>query len=807
VADDPDRLDTQTDEPPVDGVLGELLDRFELAYEYERDNRDEAEKDLQILAGATWDEDVRNQRTQDEQLCLSFPVLNQYVDQVIGDWRQNRVESIVRPADGMPEPPQFQISGNKELPAHEVWAGVLRSIRRGNGKLPAAVAHDTAFEHMVSCGFGHWRVLHEYDGGGFDRAIRIVPLRDQFSVYWDPAATEWDKSDANWAIVALDVPSKHFEDQYPDAANASDLPVPEHLIGWFGPTSAGDTVRLAEYFRVTPVKKTILRLTDGRVVDDDDAFRAVQDELASAGVTVHEDRIVQDRVIDWYKCTGMEILEGPIRWPGKYIPIVSVWGKEHAVGRGQVRYRSIVRYSRDAARMFDYMRTAGVEAMALAPRSPFVIGSSQIGNYADIWRTANTRNHGFLPYDDSENKSVPQRQQPGYPAQGYFAEAQSAREDIKASVGMYDASVGARSNETSGKAIMARQRESDVMSFAYIDNMGRALEYEARILLDLIPKLYTTQRVLRVLNEDGSHYAITVNQTIRDEQTGRDIVLNDLRAGQFDVSTDIGPSYTTRRVEAADAIMQFVQAVPAAGALTADIIAKVQDWPGAEQLAKRLRFLLPPEIREAEDSEQENAEPLPPQVTNMLKQAEQAMGEAQARVQELEAALQEAATKGQALEDQQSVVANKAALDKQAFDLGKRELALQYDERVLALTKELRGTQDATRKQQESQLAQVSQGLGGMVEQITVLAAGIQQLGQQITVTHESSAKAMTSAVQAVALASERMMSASERIAAYLSAPRTLQYDADGNPVGVEIDGVGARSLTRDDSGRPERLQ
>jgi hypothetical protein len=782
-------------------VLAEMLERFELAYEWEQENREEAEADLRILC-KTWTDEEIAKRDETEEPSFEFPILHQYTDQVIGDWRQNRANIIVRPAPGSAEPKKFLSSnGAKEIPAHEAWSGLIRSI---HAQSAADIAHDGAFEQAACSGFGHWRIITAYEGTGFEQCIKIARIKDQFSVYWDPGALEWDRSDANWCIIALDIPKTTFEDQYPDAVSGADLPVPEHLIDWY--SSGDETVRVAEYFRKVPVKKTVALLSDGRIVDYDERFEAIKDELALRGVVVKRDRVVLSHKIEWRKCTGTEILEGPIEWPGKFIPVVTVTGKEQTVGHGKTRYRSLIRNAHDGQKVFTVMRTLGIEAMALAPRAPFVVGASQIGTYSDIWRTANTINHGFLPYDDSRNPNPPKREQPGYPAQGYFQEALAAREDVKAMVGMYDAAVGARSNETSGKAILARQKESDVMSFPFIDNMGRALQYEGRVLVDLIPKIYDTQRTLRILNEDETDYLITVNETVVDERTGTAHIINDLSDGIYDVTVDVGPSYTTRRIETAEAMMQFIQAVPAAGAISADIVAKAQDWAGAEQFAKRLRWLLPPEVREAEDRENEGGQPLPPHVEMAMKQAEETVQVLQAQLQELQAKMMDAATKGQKVESENAQLKVRNEADKQASALEAKRQKLEYDQRIFDLEKKL---EDQLAKMQESQqntAAEAAAGVANTIAAIPKIAESMQQLATGIAVTNEQTAKAMSEAIAAIAAASARMAQAAQTIAAYTEAERTLVYDGDGNVTGVSIGGR-EKSVSRAEDGSVQSIQ
>lgn len=1102
-------------------LVQEILDNFALAYEFEKDNREAAEADLKILSGKTWREEDKQQRQSDGRPCMQFPVLNQYTDQVIGDWRQNRAEIVARPGEGQMEPRAFLTDQGKEIKAHEAYAGLLRAIAADGG---AREARDMALEQVVSCGFGHYRVVTEYAKTGFDQTIQYKRIVDQFSVYWDPASYDFNREDAMWCIISVEMPRVAFERQHPESM-VSDLPVPSHLTSWFG----GDTVRICEYFRKVPVEKTIVLLSDGRVVDADD-LEPIADELAAQGVTVVKDRTITDHQIEWYKATGVEILERQTDYPGRYIPIISVWGKEQNCGNGRLAYRSLIRYAHDAQRMFDYLRplaldtplptptgwttmgavkvgdhllddsglptrvigvspvhvhrdcfrvrfsdgssivadaehpwpveergkrtaqgqtwtselrrtdelrpgdhfinvaqplqlpetelpidpyvlgiwladgtaiggrvtegaedvhvireqiiarghdvkdvcfdrngagtfrivglttqlrsanlinnkhipdvylrasedqrrsllqglmdgdgnvhrqngncsfvtttpalangvhellrslgirptrarrpgnhsrlvgydvtlkdydemtftcppgeavfwlprkaerqqaprkacrrrtkrhgivavepvasvpvkcvrieaashlflagegmipthnTAGIERIALEPKVPFVIGTSQIGDYSGLWQTANSVNHAYLPFDDSQNTNPPQRQFPAQAATGILQEAGQAREDIKGAIGMYDASIGNRSNETSGKAILARQRESDIMSFPFIDNMGRAMNYETKVVADLVPHIFDNRRAARILNADESEMRIVLNDEIRDEQTGQMIRLNDLSICNFEVSVDIGPSYTTLRQETSEQMLQFIQAVPAAGALTGDLIAKMQDWNGADQYAKRLRYLLPPEIREAEDMEASGEQPVPAHIQMQLDQANQMLETLQAQLQQVMPELEKAQgeiTKAQMDADRAKV---QQTLDKQASDLKGQQASLDYDKRVMALEKALTQMQESVRTQTESdtgQMMQAHQEIMGRTEQAM---AAFQAIGQQIADGMQQNGEAIRDTAQTMAQSADQIAAAATLITQYLRADRVATFDEQGNPVGLRVEGFG----------------
>jgi len=323
--------------------------------------------------------------------------------------------------------------------------------------------------------------------------------------------------------------------------------------------------------------------------------------------------------------SGAEILDKR-DWPGRYIPIIPVYGDEFDI-EGKRYFRSLIHNALDAQRMFNYWRTASTELVALAPRVPYIVAKGAIDHDIERWNTANTKSHPFLEYDPAKSGSVPPQRQPldMGTAAGALQEALNASDDIKSIVGMYDASLGARSNETSGRAIMARQREGDVSTFHFIDNMARAIRHTGRILIDLIPKIYDTPRIVRVIGEDGSQETRQINQQFPqvDPQTGQPMVdeqgraimaLHNLTAGKYDLTVTTGPSFTSRREEAAMQMTEMIRAFPASAPIVGPELAKNLDWPGADKIAQKMEAISSGQLPE---------------------QAQKAMQDMQAQIQQL----------------------------------------------------------------------------------------------------------------------------------------------------------------------------
>jgi hypothetical protein len=333
--------------------------------------------------------------------------------------------------------------------------------------------------------------------------------------------------------------------------------------------------------------------------------------------------------------TGSEVLEKN-SWPGKYIPIVPVYGDEINV-QGKRYFRSLIRDARDSQMMFNFWRTASTELVALAPKAPY-IGPRGAFDGDPKWQSANTKSHPYLEYEGG----IPPQRQPfaGVPA-GALQEALNSSDDMKSILGIYDASLGARSNETSGRAIMARQREGDVSTFHFIDNLSRAIKYGGRCLIDLIPAIYNTERMVRVLGEDGEVRNVNVNG--QPDEYGQ---VYELARGKYDLVVDTGPSFTSKREEMSQFLLEFMRSAPQAGPLVMDMVAKSMDFPESDKIARRFQSMLPPQIQQME-SQGEKADS--PEV--LMQQLLQAQGQLQQmgqQMQQMQQALEMEQVKAQA---------------------------------------------------------------------------------------------------------------------------------------------------------------
>lgn len=616
--------------------IEEARERFQGGLDADRENRDEGQEDLRFFAGEQWDADARLRRNGRPMLTINQ--LPQFVAQVVGDIRINRPSIRVRPAE----------DADKDLA--EIREGLIRQIERSSD---AQGVYTNAGQNQVACGIGNFRVGLSYAADdGFDRDITLSAIPNAFSVVWDPYATERTGKDAQYCFVSDLVPRKEFERRFKDRSIADQgLEVPmTDVEGWF----TGDSVRVTEYWLVKETKTKLALLEDGTVVDAKDVPQ---------GAKVVRERETVRKSACMYLITGKNILAGPYELPIDRLPIIRVEGWTVNLGDKRKRW-GLVRFARDAQRLKNYWRSVSAEMLALAPKGKWLLHESNDGDQ-DAFREAHNADDPILTWSGN---TPPQYIGPPTLNAAVLQEAALAGQDLKDTTGLHDASLGAKSNETSGKAIMARQREGDVATYVYHDNLHAAIEAGGYVINQLIPVVYDTPRTIRILGEDSATKVQRVNDPANPDSV-------DLNKGRYDIAVETGPSYSTRRVEAAESMMAFVQAVPPAAAVSGDLIAQSMDWPMADKIAERLKKALPPQFAD------DDAEDMTPEQQQAKQQA--AMMAQQQQKMQADAADAEVRKK-QADADKAQAEAGKAQLELSQMTGQMQQMVQMHVEQILA---------------------------------------------------------------------------------------------------------------------------
>ena len=765
--------------------LEKVRKQYHTCVEAEESNRARAREALAFRDLEQWDERTRNERLNDPEgarPCLVVDKLNQHINQVVNDERLNRPQIKVRPVEG------------GDIEVAKIFDGIIRHIQ---DRSHADVAYDTAFEAAVDGGFGYWRILTEYAAPmSFDQDIKIGRIRNRFAVYLDPQRQEPDGSDSEYGFILYKCTKDEFKREFGEKAEAaleSFQSDGREFTEWYGE----DWVYYAEYFWRDLKKETICLLTNGQVVKKSDY---TPEQLAMSGLAIMAgqdgrpmERETMMRQVRWRKLTATKVLEEG-EWAGEWIPIVEVVGNELDI-EGRVMRSGMIRGAMDAQRVDNYATSAFVENVALAPRASWTAAQGQLEGNEELWRTSNRRNISVLPYKpitiDGIIVPAPQRAQPPGISQGWLSVLEQAEHNVQAAMGRYNATLGAPSNETSGRAINARAREGDIGSFHFSDNLSRSLRHTGRIMVDIIPKYYDRRRVARIIGEDGTPGTAIIDPALADESgqpipyaerpndKGEIDKIYNLSVGRYDVTVVTGPSFTTRRLESADAMMEISRGNPDFLMQFGDIVFKSQDWPGAEQIAARFKKMLPPQLQEDETKDREGKIA---RQEAQIQEAVKALGQKEAQVNAAQQQIEQVATEAQEREQQAKEAENQAkdALRKVQAEVDKLnalQTALENERQLFELQKQL--------AEKEAQIAMTTaQAEKDVLEsEVKVLTANMDKKLAEINSATQEVERENRSQEETARLI-QVLMEKIEKVEEMAGAERELIVDANGEPVG-----------------------
>jgi len=775
----------EKEKSPKDALFEQALADFRMAEEAWADNRTKALDDIKFRAGDHWPEAIKTARSKigQERPMLVVDKLNQYVRQVVNDARQNRPAVKIRPIDD---------EGDIEIA--QAFQGVIRHIfERSNGD----IAVDNATECAVVGGYGYYRVTTEYaHENTFNQEICVEKIGNPLAVMLGLPGE--DPLKASFAFIVDEMPKKQFKAKYPNAKYTDfDTDATKYSDGW----TNGENLRYCEYFYCEEVPTTMHLLDDGTTIDDEGYQEAVAQGLPVPAIV--DTREIPQKRIKWCRLSGAEILEEN-DWLGKYIPIVRVVGNEYNI-EGKVIYSGLIRAAKDPQRLYNYSRSAFAERVALTPKAPWLLSEGQVEGREEEWQKSNVE-PAVLVYKAEDLNGhptpPPQRVSSMDIPEGFARDMTLSEHDIQAAMGMYSASIGQAGNERSGKAIMARQREGDTATFHYQDNAARGIRDLGFILVDLIPKVYDSPRVIRILGEDGeaSQAKIDPNQPKAVVRMGSMAIYN-LNVGTYDVSVDAGPSFNTKRVEQSEAMMEMTRNSPEIMQIAGDLMVKAQDWPGAQELAERFRLMLPPPIQQALQAKEKSA--MSPEAQAVVAQAEMAIQQRDQQIQEMGQAIQEAQQSVMKLELQVKSNAEKVQVEilRAEVEKFKAETDRMLAEAELSKTPEDTSQFDAVKLQYEDNWkkldAEVKLAIAELQSQTTMKTAvmSANSAGDGSTEVDESGERKPSSAVAGlIESVQERMemlvqgqAELADRITKVATAKRVIKRDAQGNPYSVTV--------------------
>lgn len=585
-----------------DKIVTEAKKRFKRCQDWESTARSNGLADLRFVNGDSrnlwqWEDSIRQARASDNKPMLTINKTRQHCLNILNDARQNKSAIKIIPT-----------GDQATYESAKIYEGVVRHIEYISD---AQSAYQHGLKYAVQAGIGYWRVVTDFlDDDSFDQEIFIRRIRDPFTVYLDPDIREKDGSDASFGFVFDDMAHDQFKAQHPgnDEVVGSEALTGQDDFdgGWLDK----ERVRVCEYFRCVPKKDQLVAYemmdSQGQPVSGVAKRSEMDAELLKIAIDhpATKTRSIIDTEVEWFLIAGNKIIDRR-PWLGKYIPIVRIIGEETII-EGKLDRKGHVRALLDPQRMYNYSASGQVEFGGVQSKIPFVGAAQAIEGYETYWRNANVENFSILPYNHMDVNGdpipAPTRMQPPVPSQAYQTTMLNAAEDMRLVSGQYQADMGAPGNETSGVAIQQRQRQGDTATYHYVDEQGSSIKFTGKILIDLIPRVYDTTRVKKIMGEDGSETIVKIDpqapQALQQKQTGRDqfqAIFNP-SVGKYEVESDIGPAFATRRQEAFNAFSQIATGNHELMMLIGDLMFKNADFPGAEEIAERLRRMLPPQV-------------------------------------------------------------------------------------------------------------------------------------------------------------------------------------------------------------------
>jgi hypothetical protein len=610
--------DSQSDYDPI---IDEAKQFLKLCNDAETMNRQQGLEDLKFVsAGEQWPVELQNSRNLESRPILTINKLDGYCRQVTNQQRQQR--------------PRIKVHGmnnQSDAKTAEVLEGICRHIEVQSN---ADNAYDTAFDYAVRMGWGFIRLITKYQSDdSFDQEIYIDAVDNPFTVYFDPNSTRIDGSDADRCLVTTMIAKDKFKAMYPDADDGGGTSFTQRGTGdsqseWI----TKEDIRVAEYYYAVMEKAKLYQLSDGttKFADGKDFFARVE----AAGLTIENERESYKRTIKYKKLTAIEVLEER-DWPSKYIPIVPVYGRHVVVGDKRHKF-GIVRHAKDAQRMYNFWQTTITESVALAPKAKWLMAEGQDEGHENEWAAANVKSFPLLRYKqtdiDGQPAPPPQRLQPEPPPSGVMAASAAINQDIATLMGIYDPSQQLPGN-ISGKALNGQQQQVDLTNFDFYDNLTKSIAHVGKIILDLVPKIYDTQRVMRIIGADGKPDLVTINEVKQNEQ-GIYEVLHDTTIGQYDVVMETGPGYNSKRQAAVESMMPLFTGNPALFQVAGDLMFRNMEFPGAEVIADRLAASNP--LAQIDEKSE-----IPPQVQMQLAQNKQQMQQMAQQLQAMQLAIKQ----------------------------------------------------------------------------------------------------------------------------------------------------------------------
>jgi len=611
-----------------------------------------ARNDLNFLSdeqGAQWNERDYKARVESGRPALTIDQLSKFTHQVVNDIKQNTPTIKIIPH-----------SGGADIETADVIAGLIKDIEYNSG---ADEAYDTAATFAVKSSIGYIRIDHDYADDGFEQELQIKRAINPQAVYLDHRSIEIDGSDALHGFVFENIKVSEFRKKYPEKDPCSFWEIEQKED-----VTEESEITIAEFFEVVDEKRRIGLTEEGETENYEEGKQYVSERETS------------ERIVKRYMLSGNDVLD-ETTFPGIYIPIIPVYGEE-SWENGKRKLFSLIRKAKDAQRMYNFWKSVETEILMNQPRAPIMAAEGQVEEYRDEWLSPDKS--AVLRYRnvdvDGKPAPPPQRLMPPQTPVGIVNASRMAVDDIKATMGMFDASIGQRSNETSGIAIAQRKAEGDIATYHYGDNLVKSITHVGRILVSAIPVVYDTARIIRIVGEEDEVKSVGINgEKMEDQERSFD-----LRKGRYSVRVITGAPFTTQRQEGAQFMADIIMRQPQMSQVFGDLLFKNMDFPGAQAIAERVKKTIPPQLLDenegeiAPDPEKQQMQAIIEQGQQLIMQMQQQMSDLEKRLNDKTAELQiKARSEAEKAQNERFKIETEATLRAKEIENESRELDLK----------------------------------------------------------------------------------------------------------------------------------
>ena len=615
-----DALNAVTEED----IFNEAKERLKICMDAEDENRNRARADLKFREGDQWDHDVTTTASE-ESPEITINLTDAMVRRVVNNMKQQRPRGKCHP-----------VGDGADIEIADVINGIGRHIEY---RSEVSVAYDSGADMAVTCGVGYWRLISEYiSENSFQQEIRILPIRNIFTVYMDPSAVMPTGQDANWVIISVKMSKDEYKRRYPKAAMtdfSGDGTRDKLTREWESKLE----IRLAEYFRIDErlEKLNLWKSTAGQEFTKFASDKPSPDELKEMGNELLETREAMRKEVQWFKLNGLKVVDRRIL-PGQWIPVIRCEGNAVDID-GKIMRRGMVRAMEDAQRMVNYGEVAKIKRLGLTPKAPWIGAEGQFDGHPE-WDDANIKAYSKLTYKpviiagpmgSEQLLPPPMRQPPAQIEQGFSEFVQGMRTNLVALAGMPNEPQAAQQEAISGVALERRDQLSDQSHFNYYDNQTLAIAQTWRVMLDWIPHYYSDERMQRIIGEDGTPKLVQINAPDTADPAVKKIK-NDLSVGRYDVVMDTGPGYETKREEGATNLINLLKIGPLAEMVVktgSDLIFRALDYPYMQELADRIMATNPEGMDKILKELPERAQAIVKSMSQQIQQMQQVIQQLQ----------------------------------------------------------------------------------------------------------------------------------------------------------------------------------